>query len=137
MTSKTAPVAVAIFNSNDDVVEMLRLALEMEGLVAISGHVDELRRGRLTLLDIVKEHDPRVIIYDLVPPYDHSWRFLDHMRQNDDMRGREFVITSTNPKRATELVGATEPVLEIIGKPYDIHQIVEAVKQAAARARKS
>jgi len=133
VSKSDAPTVVAVFNSNDDVVEMLRIALEMEGLVTISGHVDELRRGRVTLFDIVREHDPRVIIYDLVPPYDHSWRFLDHLRNNSDMRGREFVITSTNPKRALELASGSEEVLEIIGKPYDIRQIVEAVKKAASR----
>ena len=31
---------VAIFNSNDDVVEMLRFAFERAGLVVVSGHID-------------------------------------------------------------------------------------------------
>jgi DNA-binding NtrC family response regulator len=127
----TAPQTVAVFNSNDDVVEMLRIALELEDFVVVSLHVDEVRRGSVALVDFVREHDPKVIIYDVTPPYDHSWRFLDHLRAGPDMQGREWVITSTNPQRVRELVNSSETVLEIIGKPYDIGRIVQAVKEAS------
>ena len=44
----SAPV-VAIFNTNDDVVEMLRIVIEQAGLVAVSGHIDKIRRGEMNL----------------------------------------------------------------------------------------
>jgi DNA-binding NarL/FixJ family response regulator len=131
----SAPV-VAIFNSNDDVVEMLRLALEQAGLIVVSGHIDEIRRGEQSLSDFVAEHDPVVILYDLVPPYDRSWRFLEHLRDVPSMRGRRFVITSTNAQRATEIIGDAAHVYEIVGKPYDITAIVMAV-QAAVKGREA
>jgi len=129
------PTTVAVFNSNDDVVEMLRIALEMEGFIVVSAHVDEIRRGRVAIVDLIQQHSPDVIIYDVVPPYEHSWRFLEHLRADPSMEGREWVITSTNPQRAGEPDNAsdTDRVLEIIGKPYDIREIVRAVKAAAAR----
>jgi DNA-binding NarL/FixJ family response regulator len=125
---------VAIFNSNDDVVEMLRFALEQAGLIVVSGHIDAIRRGEQRLSDFVEEHDPAVILYDLVPPYDRSWHFLQHLRQTPSMQGRRFVVTSTNAQRVKEIVGGAEHVLEIVGKPYDIDAIVKAV-QAAAQGR--
>src|SRR3954462_14074327 len=133
---REGPRTVAVFNSNDDVVEMLRIALEMEGFIFVSAHVDEIRRGRVAIVDLIHQHEPSVIIYDVVPPYDHSWRFLEHLRADPELQGKEWVITSTNPKRASEPDNAAadkEDVLEIIGKPYDIRQIVKAVKTAAAR----
>jgi DNA-binding NarL/FixJ family response regulator len=123
---------VAIFNSNDDVVEMLRFALEQAGLVVVSGHIDAIRRGEQRLSDFVEEHDPSAILYDLVPPYDRSWRFLEHVRETPSMQGRRFVVTSTNAQRAREIAGGAERVLEIVGKPYDIEAIVKAVASAAA-----
>jgi DNA-binding response OmpR family regulator len=122
---------VAVFNSNDDVVEMLRLAIEQRGFVVVSGHVDAIRRGEQRLSDFVEEHDPSVIVYDLVPPYDRSWLFLEHLREGASMRDRRFVITSTNAARAKEIIGAVDHVYEVIGKPYDIDEVVTAVERAA------
>jgi len=126
----SAPV-VAIFNTNDDVVEMLRIVIEQVGLVAVSGHIDKIRRGEMSLRDFVEEHDPQVIIYDLVPPYDRGWRFLDHLRHAPGMAGRIFIITSTNAQRVREIIGDTAQVYEIVGKPYDINQLAEVVRRAA------
>jgi len=53
------------------------------------------------------------------------------MRSLPSMQGRKLVVTSTNPARVQQVVErATEPILEIIGKPYDLQLIVDAVKQA-------
>ena len=68
--SATPPPVVAILNSNDDTVEMLRAMLEMEGIVAVSAHVSDLRRGQFDFAGFLEEHNPKVIVYDVVPPYD-------------------------------------------------------------------
>ncbi len=121
---------VAILNSNDDILEMLRIALEQAGFVVVSGHIDKIRRDDQRLSAFIDDHDPAVIVYDLVPPYDRSWRFLEHVRASPSLRGRRFVVTSTNVDRATEAIGDAEYVYEILGKPYDINQIVRAVRGA-------
>ena len=121
---------VAIFNSNDDIVEMLRFALEQAGLIVVSGHVDAIRRGQQRLSDFVEEHNPSAILYDVVPPYDRSWNFLATLRNSRSMKGRTFVLTSVNAKRAGEVVGRSEMVYEVIGKDEDLSTIVTAVKEA-------
>jgi DNA-binding NarL/FixJ family response regulator len=131
------PNVVAILNSNDDVVEMLRIALEQEGFVTVSGHVDKIRRAQHSLTDLVEEHDPGVLIYDLVPPYDRNWRYLEHLRSAPNLRGRHFIITSTNAAAARQLGAANAEVFEILGKPYDIEAIVDAVSRAASAIRKA
>ena len=127
-----APV-VAVFNSNDDVVEMLRLILEHNEFIVVSAHLDAIRRGEQSLADFVAEHDPDLIVYDLNPPYDRSWRFLEHLRGMPHMQNRKFVITSTNARAATEIIGNAEHVYEIVGKPYDINEIVKVVQRALGR----
>ena len=121
---------VAVLNSNDDVLEMLRILLEGAGFVVVSAHIDKIRRGEQSFVDFINEHSPQVLIYDLVPPYDRSWRFLEHLRGTPLMQHRKFIVTSTNAARAREIIGDDKQVFEIVGKPYDIDLIVEAVRRA-------
>ena len=125
-----AATVVAILNTNDDVVEMLRIVLENAGYVTVSIHVDAIRRGDQNLSDFVEEHDPRVIIYDIPPPYERNWRYFEHVRESPMMRGRKFVVTTTNARQLHALVGDAMPVYEIVGKPYDIGEIAKAVTRA-------
>jgi DNA-binding response OmpR family regulator len=125
------PPVVAILNSNDDVVELLRDLLERAGFVTVTGHIDDVRRGDLDLVNLVKQHEPNVIVYDLVPPYDRSWNYLHLLRNTAPLQGRPFVLTSVNADRAREVVGRSEIVYEIVGKPLDLDEIVTAVKEAS------
>jgi CheY-like chemotaxis protein len=132
--SSDSPPVVAIFNTNEDTVELLRVALENAGMVAVSGHIQDIRRGKFDLEEFITTHKPRVIVYDLAPPYDRAWNFLQHVRELPALRPLHFVLTSANVAPLRDLVGRDELIYEIIGKPYDIDRIVTAVKEAS-RAR--
>lgn len=125
---------VAVFNANTDIVEMLRFALEEAGLLVITGHVVDAVRGSLDIPALVKQHDPEAIVYDIAPPYERNWQFLQHLRSMPELAGRSFVLTSTHVANLRKLVGTDEDVHEILGKPYDIEEIVKAVQAAAKRA---
>jgi len=131
MTGWHSPTVVAVLNTNDDLVELLRVTLEQAGMIVVSAHIDELRRGTLDLPSFLRQHDPRVVVYDIPPPYEAHWRFFEHVRQSADLRERQFVVTSTNVQRLLETVGTKEPIYEVIGKPYDLEQITRAVKEAS------
>lgn len=122
---------VAVFNSNADLLDLLRTALNHAGFVVVTGHIKDIRDGRLDLINFVAQHDPRVIVYDLVPPYEANWEFLNHLRVREPLKGRRFVLTSTNAKVAQDLTKATEVVYEVIGKPFDLDRIVQATREAS------
>ena len=125
MTS--APV-VAVVNTNPDVVELLKARIEAAGYVVLVMHVAEIRAG-LDLGAVLSQHDPQVIVYDVVTPFERNWRFLEHLRDTL-LKGRRFVLTSPNASALARLVGRDEKVYEILDDGDDIDAIVQAVREA-------
>lgn len=124
---------VAVVNSNEDTVEMLRHALQHGGFSSVvTGHIHDFKTGAADFPKYLEMHDPRVIVYDVTLPYDKNWTFLRLLLDSEHMRHRKVVVTTTNKKRLEELVGPTD-AFEIVGKPYDIDEIVRAVKTALGK----
>ena len=120
---------IAIFNTNAEVLELVRDSLQQAGMQAVVAHLDDLKRGRLDMIQFVEEHQPDVIVYDVAPPYDTNWTFLRLMRNSKVMQGRAFVVTTTNKRALEESIGPND-VVELLCKPYDLQQIVDACAAA-------
>lgn len=125
---------VAVINSTPDIIDMLRLALEQAGFVVVSALTFEIREGHVELERFIGQHDPRVIVYDVSPPYEANWHLFQHVAAMPVMQGRQFVVTSTNPRHVETFAGPQQHIYEIVGKPLDLGQLVQAVKEAT-RAR--
>ena len=133
-TMPKGPPVVAIVNTNPDLVKILRYNLERAGFVVFEIHIEDIRLGAANVHSLLEQHDPSVIVYDIAPPYEMNWRFLDHLRASTGFRGRQFVLTSVNVRNAEEVVGNDESVYEVLGEEQDIGDVVRAVKEAS-RAR--
>lgn len=126
-----APPVVAVINTSPDVLEIMRLTLQHAGIVVVTAMTFDLRDGHLDVEAFMRQHRPRVVIYDVAPPYDLNWQLFLHTRALPAMKGAQFIVTSTNPARVHDLPGAhDENVYEIVGKPFDLDQIVQAVREA-------
>ena len=123
---------VAVVNTNPDLVELLKARIEAAGFVVLVIHIAEFRAG-LDLRSVLAQHDPKVVVYDVVPPYERNWRFLQHLRETT-FNGQQFVLTSPNEGALAKLVGRDETVYEILNDGADIDVIVQAVREAS-RAR--
>jgi DNA-binding NtrC family response regulator len=130
-TTPEGPPVVAVFNTSADTTELLRIALEHAGFVVITAYTYDLREGRRDLDALMRTHRPRVIVYDIALPYDVNWRLFEHIRHSPACAGTAFVLTTTNAARVRDVIGeAGRDILEIVGKPYDLDQLIRLVRQA-------
>ena len=125
------PTVVAVVNTNPDLVRIMRITLEKAGFVVFEFHIEDIKLGAADVDSLLKQHDPKVVVYDLAPPYDMNWRFLDHLRTATGFKGRQFVLTSVNVRHAEEVIKGDESVYEVLGEEEDMAQLVRAVKEAS------
>jgi CheY-like chemotaxis protein len=124
---------VLVFNTNEDIVDMLRLALGEEGYRVGAQHVVSFKKGETDVLEVLENAKPRLVIYDVAPPYQSNWAFFRLVSATEAGQKVRWLVTTTNVRALTEEAGDAAPddVIEIWGKPYDVELIVERVKQIA------
>jgi DNA-binding response OmpR family regulator len=127
---------VALFNANLDALVPLGKLLESAGFDVVSAPIPEVRDGRCDATAIMERHDPAVVVYDIGPPYEENWKIFQLCRATS-MRDRRFVITSANPAHVERLAGRDERIFEIVDTPFDLDDIVHAVKEAATAASRN
>lgn len=125
----TKQPVVAVINTNPDLVEVLKARIEAAGFVVLVMHIAEIRAG-LDIGAVLAQHDPKVIVFDVVSPFQRTFRFLQHLRATV-FDGRTFVLTTPNAAALHALVGKDETVYEVIDDREDIDAIVQAVREAS------
>jgi len=125
---------VAVFNASDDTVEMLKALLTLRGYRAVDGKVDDVKSGRLDFVAFLDQFNPAAIIWDIAPPYDRNWRFFQLLRTSRPLGRCSLVLTTTNKQQLDSLVGRDTGAIEIVGKPYDLQVIVDAVQRGIESA---
>ena len=129
-----AKQVVALFNASDDTVEMVQRMLDASGFNCLVGcHFADLKKGRIDFARYLSKHEPDVVIFDISPPYLENWHFFKTLRDGKAMEGRGLVLTTTNKERLDETVGKDSEAFEIVGKPYDLDQIKDAIQAALKR----
>jgi DNA-binding response OmpR family regulator len=123
---------VAVFNTSEDTTDMLRVVLELAGYVVVTAFTNAVRDGRTDLESMMRQHRPAVVVYDVAPPYEANWRLFEHIRDSPACKGVRFVLTTTNAVQVRKVAG-DQHVLEIVGKPYDLDELIRLVGDALNR----
>jgi DNA-binding NarL/FixJ family response regulator len=123
---------VAVFNATPDALTMLRMALGHAGFPTVGGFVHEIIDGEIDLDALVREHQPRVIVYDVVPPYDAHWQILQQHKAQPALAGCLFVLTSTRKAYVERLASGDPQVFSVLDTPYDLDVVVRTVREALA-----
>lgn len=128
---------VALFNASDDTVDMVQALLAEAGhdQRLIWCHFADLKKGIVDFDRYVAKHQPEVIIFDLSPPYEENWAFFKTMRDSPTMEARGIVLTTTNKNRLDEVLGEDSHALEVVGRPRDLRQIADAIREQTRRVQ--
>jgi DNA-binding response OmpR family regulator len=113
---------------------LLNQLLESAGFTVVSALIPDVRKGRCDVAGFIARHDPAVVVYDIGLPYEENWAMFEQLRASS-MRDRRFVITSADAERMERLAGQDERIFEIVDRPFDLNNLVQAVKEAT-RARR-
>jgi DNA-binding response OmpR family regulator len=130
------PDVVAVVNTSEDTTDLLRVVLEQAGFVVVTAFTNYLRDGKLDFQRFVEEHEPKVIVYDVAVPYEQNWALFQHFRSRPFCKDVRFVVTTTNANQV-QMISGGERLIEIVGKPYDLDQVVAAVRNAMAAPKQS
>jgi DNA-binding response OmpR family regulator len=120
---------VAVFNTSEDTTDMLRVVLEFAGFVVLTAFTHALRDGKTDLEGFMRQYRPSVVVYDIALPYEPNWRLFERIRDSPACAGVRFVLTSTNVAQVRAVAG-DHRVHEIVGKPYDLDELVRLVRAA-------
>jgi CheY-like chemotaxis protein len=129
-------VDVAVINTSEELAELLELVLREEGWTTARGYIVDFKRERQDLAAFLATHDPRVLVWDIAIPYVENWAYYQTAQQLPAAAGRRFILTTTNVLALEQLVGGTAAT-EIIGKPFDLQQLCDSVKQALAETSRA
>jgi DNA-binding response OmpR family regulator len=130
------PPVVGIINSTPDIVDMLRVTFETAGFAVVSTFTYAIRDGEADIEGMMRQHDPRVIVYDIAPPYTSNWQLFQHIASTPAMQGRIFILTAMNRARVEELAsGSGLPIFEIAETPHDLDALVAEVSRAQRASR--
>lgn len=123
-------VVIAIVNTNDDLVQALKEALENEGFATVTLHIRDIKAGKADFGGFLQAHEPAVVIYDIAVPYESNWTFFQTLRKLPECQGQAFVVTTVNKRVMEERVGKTDVVEIVGGRAQDFEPTIDAVKKA-------
>lgn len=120
---------VAILNSSQEIIDVLAEVFKEEGYDTCTSFA-YLYKGDDQAFDrFINQCKPDVIIYDVAIPYKENYALFKKLSEHESVSHIPFILTTTNKTVLESLVGKTS-THELVGKPYDLHEIVNAVEHA-------
>jgi DNA-binding response OmpR family regulator len=129
-------LVVAVVNTNDDLVSVIRDALIAEGFNVVTAHIRDIKAGRQDFSVFLREHDPAIVIYDIAIPYEDNWTFLQTLRQLREAEKRCFILTTVNKRVLDQRIGQQDVIELQGGRADDLDPLLERVKKEATSSER-
>ena len=121
---KSGPL-VLLVDDDEKVRELVRVNLEFEGYaVREAGGADE---G----LAAIEEAKPDLILLDVMMPQVDGWETLRQIQERWGAEAIPVVMFSGKVDEAAEAQAAAGGAQAFVGKPFDLHELIQRTKQLA------
>jgi len=127
--SVSRSAVIAVLNSNQDVLRLIHDVLQDEGYAVVTDHIHNFKDGDENLIDFLTKHRPALLLYDLAPPYQENWNFLQLLCRIPEVSSLPMVLTTVNKNALETVVGKTD-AFEILGTHDNLVPVVEAINRA-------
>jgi hypothetical protein len=114
-STKTAERIVALFNTSNETVGMIRTILKETGdnQSLVWCHFADFKRGIVDFATYLTKYNPELVIVNVSAPYEENWQFFKTIRGSDVMRGRGLVLMTPNKARLDEVSGTDSHALVV------------------------
>jgi CheY-like chemotaxis protein len=126
---------VAVINTSDDLVRVLKDSLVQRGFNVATAHIRDIKSGEQDFVAFLTSHDPVVIVYDIAVPYEDNWTFFQMLRQLPVAQDRTFIVTTVNKRVLEQRVGVTEAIEIQGGRADDLDPVLEAIQKVVGSKR--
>ena len=127
MTAPLPPL-VACVDSSAEIAGLLAEVFASEGFRAAT-HVSSSGVGAGPVAAFLRRVQPSACVYAIEPPYRERWAEFESLRRA--YPACVYVLTTTHKPALDELVGPVAGI-EVVGKPFDLDDIIAAVCRALA-----
>jgi CheY-like chemotaxis protein len=109
---------VLVIEDEEDLREMMRDALELNGYAVATAH-----DGGEALTELARIEHPCLVILDLLMPGMNGWDFFATMRQRPELASVPVVVHSSAPSRAPAGVN------RVLKKPVELDRLLSVVQE--------
>jgi CheY-like chemotaxis protein len=113
---------VLIVEDEEDLREMMREALELNGYSVVTAH-----EGNDALEKLARIGHPCLILLDLLMPGMNGWDFFAKVREQPQLSSVPIIVHSSAPTRAPQ--GATR----VLQKPLVLDRLLSTVQEYCSR----